>query len=135
VAALLAFCAAALPVHAADPFPPPPAQTGAANKAPPVDQMIAKLRDRLAREPGDVQGWVLLGRSYQYLGQEAEARTAFGKARELGYTGDEGSAPAPHAGAVNPAIMQDISATIRKAQAEPGGAAATQSPPVGSRPH
>jgi hypothetical protein len=135
VAALLVFWAAALPAHAADPFPPPPAQAGATNKAPPMEQMVARLRERLAREPGDVQGWVLLGRSYQYLGQDAEASTAFAKARELGYTDTEGSAAPPaHAGAVDPAIMKDISATIRQGQSQPGGTATAVPAPDGSRP-
>lgn len=111
------------PRQGADPFPPPPAQMSGATKAPPVDQMVERLRQRLEREPDDVKGWVLLGRSYEYMGQDAEARAAFARARDLGYTG-ESAPPAPagqgaapvHSGTVNPVIMQDISATIREAQ-------------------
>jgi cytochrome c-type biogenesis protein CcmH len=38
--------------------------------------MVARLAARLEREPRDVEGWIMLMRSYQTLGREAEARTA-----------------------------------------------------------
>jgi len=85
--------AAALEVR---PSAPPPAMAGipgpsqeqiaAASSMRPAEQqqmaegMVARLADRLAREPGDVEGWIMLMRSYQTLGREADARAALGKA-------------------------------------------------------
>lgn len=41
-----------------------------------AEEMVARLAARLKREPGDVEGWVMLMRSYKTLGREAEARGA-----------------------------------------------------------
>jgi cytochrome c-type biogenesis protein CcmH len=78
------------------PAAPPPAMAGipgpneqqiaAASSMRPAEQqqmaegMVARLADRLAREPADVEGWIMLMRSYQTLGREADARAALGKA-------------------------------------------------------
>ena len=48
-----------------------------------VDDMLAQLAERLEREPDNVEGWVLLGRSYSALGRFAEASTALRRAVEL----------------------------------------------------
>lgn len=45
-----------------------------------AEQMVSRLAARLEREPQDVQGWVMLMRSYQTLGRGADARAALGKA-------------------------------------------------------
>ena len=89
----------------------------APTQAPPLEQMIERLRLRLESEPGDMQGWVLLGRSYQFLGQDDEARVAFERARTLGYAGE--AAPPTATGRVDPQIMGDISKTIHDAQGVP----------------
>ncbi len=54
-------------------------------QAPPVSahdlkQVVAQLQDRLTKQPDDVQGWLLLGRSATVLGDYALARKAFGEA-------------------------------------------------------
>jgi len=36
--------------------------------------MVARLAARLENEPDDVNGWIMLMRSYQQLGQTGEAR-------------------------------------------------------------
>jgi cytochrome c-type biogenesis protein CcmH len=41
-----------------------------------AESMVARLAARLENEPGDVEGWIMLMRSYQTLGREGEARTA-----------------------------------------------------------
>jgi len=61
--------------------PPEPGQ-----KAEPVDALLAGLISRLEAQPEDVDGWVLLARSYQYLGRPDEAKMAFRKAADLGYS-------------------------------------------------
>ncbi|MFA7487591.1 MAG: c-type cytochrome biogenesis protein CcmI [Lysobacteraceae bacterium] len=50
---------------------------------PPMEQAIAGLAERLAREPDDVQGWLLLGRAYKSMERFGEARDAFARALTL----------------------------------------------------
>jgi cytochrome c-type biogenesis protein CcmH len=51
-------------------------QIAAASSMHPAEQqqmaegMVARLAGRLEREPGDVEGWIMLIRSYQTLGRE-----------------------------------------------------------------
>lgn len=53
----------------------PPAVT-----APDLQRVVSELREKLASEPGDVEGWKLLGRSATVLGDYPLAREAFGEA-------------------------------------------------------
>jgi cytochrome c-type biogenesis protein CcmH len=72
---------------------PSPAAVAATQKAvadsPPeerqamIDAMVARLADRLKSQPGDVEGWAQLGRSYMVLNRPAEARDAFARAVKL----------------------------------------------------
>ena len=61
-------------------------QLAAASSLRPAEQqrmaegMVARLAARLEREPGDVNGWIMLMRSYTTLGRDADARAALGKA-------------------------------------------------------
>jgi cytochrome c-type biogenesis protein CcmH len=48
-----------------------------------IQQRVAVLAERLAAEPGDASGWLMLGRSYTALGRYADAATAFRKAVDL----------------------------------------------------
>ncbi len=50
---------------------------------PDVTTMMARLRDRLAQQPDDVEGWVMLGRSAATLGDYDEAAAAYGRALAL----------------------------------------------------
>lgn len=45
-----------------------------------AEEMVARLAARLEREPRDVEGWVMLMRSYRTLGRDADARAALDKA-------------------------------------------------------
>jgi cytochrome c-type biogenesis protein CcmH len=47
------------------------------------NQMLMNLLQRVDADPGDVDGWALLGRSYQALGQYADASEAFERATTL----------------------------------------------------
>lgn len=49
----------------------------------PMDQAIAGLVERLAREPEDVEGWMLLGRAYKSTEQFDQARDAMARALTL----------------------------------------------------
>lgn len=57
-------------------------------KAPPVDALTEKLRKKLHENPTDIDGWVLLARSYEFLGDAASAKGAMNQAKTLGYQGD-----------------------------------------------
>ncbi|HET8709863.1 MAG TPA: hypothetical protein VFM32_00700 [Spongiibacteraceae bacterium] len=88
-----------------------PASAG--GKVDSVDVMIERLRARLEKEPNDVNGWVLLGRSYHYLERWDDAKAAFAKARALGYQGEmENVEPAAAHGAAvrgsGDAVFEDI---------------------------
>ncbi len=82
-----------------------------ASKVDSVDVMAERLRARLESAPNDMNGWVLLARSYHYLERWDDAKYAFAKARALGYEGEEATAapaadtpPAESANAVFDAI-------------------------------
>lgn len=57
-------------------------QLAAASRMRPSEQqdmaegMVERLAARLEREPGNVEGWIMLMRSYQTLGREGDARKA-----------------------------------------------------------
>jgi cytochrome c-type biogenesis protein CcmH len=48
-----------------------------------VDDMLVQLAQRLEREPDNLEGWVLLGRSYSALGRFPEASAALRRAVDL----------------------------------------------------
>ena len=50
---------------------------------PDIGQMVSSLAARLERQPDDVNGWKMLGRSYMKLGDYAAAVDAYEKAVEL----------------------------------------------------
>lgn len=54
-----------------------------ASQSPDVTQMVTSLAERLQRQPDDIDGWVMLGRSYVTLGNYAEAVRAYERAVEL----------------------------------------------------
>jgi len=47
-----------------------------------VKSMVQRLADRLAHEPGDVDGWLRLGRAYDVLGDKAKSLDAYRRASE-----------------------------------------------------
>jgi cytochrome c-type biogenesis protein CcmH len=51
-----------------------------------IEGMVAKLADRLLQNPGDIDGWLRLGRAYGVLGKTDLARAAFAKAAALAPT-------------------------------------------------
>lgn len=58
-------------------------------KAPPIDTLVENLRKKLHANPSDTDGWVLLARSYAFIGDRASAEAAIRQARKLGYTGED----------------------------------------------
>ncbi len=78
------------PAAAPPPMPglprPSQEQIAAASALRPAEQqqmaeaMVARLAARLEREPRDVEGWIMLMRSYRTLGRDADARAALAQA-------------------------------------------------------
>ncbi|HET6223772.1 MAG TPA: c-type cytochrome biogenesis protein CcmI [Dongiaceae bacterium] len=60
---------------------PPPSQEHAD-----LEKLVAELSARMAADPSDPKGWLLLGRSYSSLGRFKESADAFAKAIEHGAT-------------------------------------------------
>lgn len=48
-----------------------------------IEGMVAKLAERLKANPDDMQGWLMLARSYKAMGRFAEAAQAYGKAEKV----------------------------------------------------
>jgi cytochrome c-type biogenesis protein CcmH len=64
----------------------PPASVPAGHDAPgkpSMDELVASLSQRLQSDPNNVQGWVMLGRSYATMERYPEARDAFTAAARL----------------------------------------------------
>jgi hypothetical protein len=49
-----------------------------------VASLVDGLKERLDQEPGDANGWILLARSYEHMGRNAEAVSAYNRAKALG---------------------------------------------------
>ena len=62
-----------------------------AQTVPSVAELVTGLEQRLQENPNDMQGWVLLGKSYHHLQNWTKATEAFEQAKKLGY---QGSIPA-----------------------------------------
>jgi len=48
-----------------------------------IEQMVKELSERLKKEPGNQEGWQMLGRSYRVMERFSEAAEAYGKAALL----------------------------------------------------
>ena len=88
--------------HGLDPQPAPRDTAAGADPAPPVEAMVASLAAKLAGDPDDAGGWLLLARSQVALERFDDALVGFERAHAL--LGDE------------PALLADW------AEAEAGGA-------------
>ena len=48
-----------------------------------INEMVASLAEKMKANPDDMQGWLMLARSYKSLGRFEEAVQAYGKAEEV----------------------------------------------------
>ena len=78
-------------------------QVADAPSAPDIQQMVAKLKDRLSLRPDDVEGWKMLGRSSTVLGDYPAARDAFLQA----YTRSQGQDPDAVVGYAESLVLND----------------------------
>jgi cytochrome c-type biogenesis protein CcmH len=67
---------------------PPPSATAA---GPDVAAMVAKLEKHLSDQPGDLEGWLMLGRSYVALNRLDDAIVAYDHAHQLDRKSAEGA--------------------------------------------
>ena len=63
--------------------PQPRAETAAHVTPDQVDEMVARLAERLAKNPDDPRGWVMLARSYFVMQRMPEAAAAYAKAAAI----------------------------------------------------
>ncbi len=63
----------------------PPSATDSPRQAGALNQMVIKLEQRLQRNDGSAEDWLLLGKTYQYLGQPEQAEHAYNNALTRGY--------------------------------------------------
>ncbi|MGI8734336.1 MAG: c-type cytochrome biogenesis protein CcmI [Pyrinomonadaceae bacterium] len=74
----------AVPAPAGRPAAMAPAEIADTNFSPErIEANVTALAKRLEQNPGDVEGWIMLGRSYSSLEKYSEASTAYKKATEL----------------------------------------------------
>ena len=73
--------------HGVDPRTPPRDAAAGTEGVPSVEAMVASLADRLANDPDDADGWLLLARSQVILERYDAALAGFGRAHAL--LGDE----------------------------------------------
>lgn len=81
-----------------------------------VTSLLAGLEARLAENPDDAKGWLLLAKSYDHLGRPQDARNAYDKAAALGMTDAELAGRLQEAAAA-PAAVAEIRGTVRVAEA------------------
>lgn len=65
------------------------APSGGNQQAGALDEMVVKLEKRLKEQEGTADDWLLLGKTYQYLGRKEEAEMAYTRAKELGFDPDK----------------------------------------------
>jgi len=71
---------------------------GTSDKVGSVTSLLTGLETRLAENPDDAKGWLLLAKSYDHLGRSADARDAYSKAAALGMTDADLEARLDHTG-------------------------------------
>jgi len=64
-------------------LPPDHPRVAGQQAMPSLDEMVARLAERLKSEPDNLEGWVMLGRSYLVMKQPGPARDAFARAYQL----------------------------------------------------
>lgn len=63
---------------------PADASAGTKNETmPPIEEMVKQLEAKLAKDPGNAKGWLMLGRSYIYTNRYADAVRAYAQAETL----------------------------------------------------
>ncbi len=101
---------------------PPEAAT---DLAPSLNQSAQKLSSRLAADPNDLEGWVLLANSYMVMGQYDLALKSFGEAKRLAPNNPDirvsfgETLVLANAGQVPPRAISEFNAALKVAPAHP----------------
>jgi hypothetical protein len=66
---------------------PGPGSQSSADGLDSVEVMLVGLRQRLEAQPEDVEGWILLSKSYLHVNRQKQAKEAYDKAIAVGYKG------------------------------------------------
>ena len=66
----------------------PATSQSSGEKAASVTSLIAGLEAKLAQDPDDAKGWLLLAKSHDHLGNRDAAWAAYARAKELGMSDD-----------------------------------------------
>ena len=132
VAALVPAGAFALYLHLGQPGLPnqpfserPAAEPAAEDGAPDVGKMVARLAQRLAENPDDLEGWLMLGRSYMVQNRFADAARALSNARRLDAGNSDIAAnygealTAAAEGIVTPAALDQFKASLESDRLHP----------------
>lgn len=81
--AVVAVAALSAGIYATTGSPGVPSKGADGASEPDVEEMVASLASRLEKQPDDVNGWLMLGRSYMTLGNYPEATRAYERAVAL----------------------------------------------------
>ncbi len=65
--------------------PPPMAQAAGPDgeQLPPMEVLVQRLAERMEENPDNLEGWIMLGRSYTSMGEQEKAIQAYDRARVL----------------------------------------------------
>ena len=125
---------------ASQPLIPSSGNAAPSVSAAPVDVLLVGLKQRLENRPDDVDGWILLSKSYFHLNRFKPANEAYEKARSLGYSGDWQPLPRIDAfsqqGLSNDRFGSSINfrdSRINKAAAQSTGSGNTTAHPPGAK--
>lgn len=66
-----------------DPAASASASAASAEELPPMDELVARLETRLAQNPEDIEGWLMIGRTYFALEQPRKGQDALQRAYQL----------------------------------------------------
>jgi len=66
----------------------PATSQNSGEKAASVTSLVGGLEARLAQDPDDAKGWLLLAKSHDHLGNRDAAWAAYARAKELGMSDD-----------------------------------------------
>jgi cytochrome c-type biogenesis protein CcmH/NrfG len=99
---------------------PPAAAPASATPVAPLEESARKLALRLARDGGSAADWRLLGQSYDFLGQAANAKDAY--ARAAGAVGAPGMTAGGVSASAEPAVATAAQLAPAPPAAEPDGA-------------
>ncbi len=69
---------------AIDPERVPPPVAADEHQEVDIEAMVAQLAERMKSNPDDIEGWFMLGRSYQFLNRYQEAKEAYDRVLALG---------------------------------------------------